>query len=55
MFLLFSRVLELYFVKENFFSLLMYVGTHESTIFIVRTHWGAINDFIVSKYFHKRL
>ena len=32
-----------------------YVGTHESTIFIMRTHWDAINDFMMGKYFHKRL
>ena len=32
-----------------------YVGLHESTIFIMRTHWDAINGFMMSKYFHKRL
>ena len=28
---------------------------HESTIFIMRTHWNAINDLMMGKYFHKRL
>ena len=58
MFLLFSRVLELFFVKETFFVtsyVTWYVGLHEFTIFIMRTHWDAINGFMMSKYFHKRL
>ena len=31
----------------------MYEGTHESTIFIMRTYWNAINDFMIGNYFHK--
>ena len=32
-----------------------YVGMHESTISTTRTHWDVINDFMLGKYFHKRL
>ena len=28
---------------------------HESTISTMRTHWDVINDFMLGKYFHKRL
>ena len=57
MFLLFSRVLELFWLRKPFLYFLCrwYVGTHESTIFIMCTHWCAINDFIMGEYFHKRL
>ena len=33
----------------------MVLGRHESKIFIMRTRWDVINDFITGKYFHKRL
>ena len=57
MFLLFSQVSELFFIKETFLHFLCrwYVGTHESTIFIMRTHWDAINGLKMGKYLHKRL
>ena len=32
-----------------------YAGTHESTIFIMRTHRDAINDLMIDKCLHKRL
>ena len=43
------RKLFFYFLRRWF------VGTHESTFFIMRTHWNAINDFMMGKYFHKCL
>ena len=46
----------MFMLRKDFFPsyVTWYVGTHESTIFIMRTHWNAINGLMMCKYFHKR-
>ena len=50
----YSAVFQSYFLLRKpflYFVCRWYVGTHESTIFIMRTHSDAINDFKMNKYF----
>ena len=46
----------IFWVKLFFTSYISWhIGTFEFIIFIMHTHWDAINDFMMGRYFRKRL